>query len=85
MIEMTKREFDVFSRDCDRKDDWKCKKTGYACRDYMCYKLKEEQRSNLKPAPLKNEPCNKCEGDMAVQVLVKIKKCSRCPKCGRKL
>jgi len=34
--EWSKSIFRDASKDCDFKDEWKCSKTGFACRDYMC-------------------------------------------------
>jgi len=85
-MEMTKREFDIFSKDCDKKDGWKCKKTGYACKDYMCHKLKEEQPVSKPSRTIEMKPpCRKCDNSMAIEVLIKIHKKSMCPKCGRDL
>jgi hypothetical protein len=50
--EWSQREFSQLSDGCDFKEDWACKKTGLACKDYLCHKVKSaanimEVRSNF--------------------------------------
>lgn len=46
---MTKKEFnDTIAVKCNDKDDWKCKKTGAACKDYMCPQLKSSVKEIVK-------------------------------------
>ena len=45
--------FRELSKECNVKEDWMCKKTGYACKDYLCYKVESaadinEVRLNFK-------------------------------------
>jgi len=34
--DLSQREFRDLSGICASKLDWKCEKTGYACKDYLC-------------------------------------------------
>jgi hypothetical protein len=44
--------FRELSKGCDLKKGWQCSKTGYACKDYLCHRVKsaadiKEVRSNF--------------------------------------
>ena len=39
-MELPYKVFKEFSGKCPDKEDWKCKLTGYACKDYMCPKAR---------------------------------------------
>lgn len=35
-VDWSQKEFRELSGVCDFREDWKCSKTNYACKDYMC-------------------------------------------------
>jgi hypothetical protein len=38
--DLSQREFMELANTCVLKDTWQCRKTGFACKDYLCFRVK---------------------------------------------
>lgn len=57
----SQHEFIKMSSNCNYKEQWMCKRTSYACKDYLCPIVKSvkniaEVRSNFAQQPLQASP-----------------------------